>query len=210
MLTGLVQFASSFSKKITSLKFDKMKRREKMTTVYKLFSRFQEAEFIFLSYVQNKLRRKSIDAIMPFITKIGNLGAIWFVLAFILFLGTSTRIIGLVIVFGLFNHVIFCNYLLKNIVARSRPSLSVNDKKNTALKKDYSFPSGHACSSFIVVTILYLFSSPIYFVALPLSCLMAISRIYLGAHYPSDVIGGIIIGSGIGYLTYHLSMAVIS
>lgn len=66
----------------------------------------------------------------------------------------------------------------------------------------HSFPSGHAQTAFCVATYLsFLFKrfSPIF---LSLACLVALSRIYVGAHYPLDVIAGAAIGSIFSYIIW--------
>ena len=67
------------------------------------------------------------------------------------------------------------------------------------IRNYFSFPSGHAVVVFAAVTALvYLYgrkARPLYFLA----ALVGISRVYVGAHFPSDVIGGALIGSGISW-----------
>ncbi len=171
--------------------------------IYESLSRFQRLEFSFLWYVQSSLRTKSLDIFMASLSKLGNIGLIWFLLSFILYLDNATKAIAFAIVLGLVVHVFVCNLLLKNIFARSRPDLSASRKNFRIEHKDYSFPSGHTCSAFIVAAILYYFSSPYVIAVLPLATLMGFSRIYLGAHYPSDVVVGAIIGWIIGYFVYY-------
>jgi undecaprenyl-diphosphatase len=88
--------------------------------------------------------------------------------------------------------------LLKGIVNRERPEHNDNSRW------DSSFPSGHAASWFALAAV-YGAKYPKY--AIPLysaGVLMGLSRIYLGQHYPSDVLTGAVIGIGFGYLTLKL------
>ena len=68
-------------------------------------------------------------------------------------------------------------------------------------QKDFSFPSGHSCASFAAATAL-LGHLPlrIGIGLVILALLVALSRLYVGVHYPSDVLGGILVGIGAGCL----------
>ena len=60
---------------------------------------------------------------------------------------------------------------------------------------DYSFPSGHTCASFACTLVLYRILPKKYGVpAVLLAALIAFSRLYVGVHYPTDVLGGLAVG----------------
>lgn len=100
--------------------------------------------------------------------------------------------------------------ILKVVLRRVRPR---NDYVASMLFKTFSFPSGHAAGSIvsfglaaIVITLRWPeFALLAWIVALASSFLVGLSRIYLGAHYASDVIGGWILG-GIGLLVILYSL----
>ena len=141
---------------------------------------------------------------MLFITRRGDAGIIWIVLSIVLLLIPKTRKSGVVMVAALIVDVLLCNIVLKNLVARTRP-YDVNTGVHLLVAKlhDYSFPSGHTAASFASVTALYLAGEKkIWKFALVLACLIAISRLYLYVHYPTDVLGGILFGVISGYLGY--------
>lgn len=145
-----------------------------------------------------------LDKIMVFITRLGDAGIIWIVLSIVLLLIPKTRKSGVVMVAVLVVDVLLCNIVLKNLVARTRP-YDVNTGVHLLVAKlhDYSFPSGHTAASFASVTALYLAGEKkLWKFALVLACLIAISRLYLYVHYPTDVLGGILFGVISGYLGY--------
>lgn len=160
-------------------------------------------ELSILDWIQT-LHMPFLDKIMVFITRLGDAGIIWIVLSIVLLLIPKTRKSGAVMVVALVVDVLLCNIVLKNLVARTRP-YDVNTGVHLLVAKlhDYSFPSGHTAASFASVTALYLAGEKkLWKFALVLACLIAISRLYLYVHYPTDVLGGILFGVISGYLGY--------
>ena len=164
-------------------------------------------ELNILDWIQT-LHTPFLDKIMVFITRLGDAGIIWIVLSIVLLLIPKTRKSGAVMVVALVVDVLLCNIVLKNLVARTRP-YEVNTGVHLLVAKlhDYSFPSGHTAASFASVTALYLAGEKkLWKFALVLACLIAISRLYLYVHYPTDVLGGILFGVISGYLGYRKSI----
>lgn len=92
--------------------------------------------------------------------------------------------------------------IIKPIVARPRP-YSINKTVQLLVTplKDYSFPSGHTAASFASVSALYFAGKKkVAAGALILSIFIAFSRLYLYVHYPTDVLGGLIIGLLCGWI----------
>jgi undecaprenyl-diphosphatase len=93
-------------------------------------------------------------------------------------------------------------YTMKHAIARLRPCQVIEGiRLIITCPSSYSMPSGHAISSF-AVALFYLTQEYIALIwrlyPLLLASLIAFSRIYLGVHYPSDVLAGALLGAIIG------------
>ena len=92
--------------------------------------------------------------------------------------------------------------LLKNIVKRERPYKVYTGIFPDQIESDYSFPSGHTSSAFATATSLAITTKK-WYVALPAfawSASVGYSRIYLGQHYPSDVLMGALVGTSSAFI----------
>jgi undecaprenyl-diphosphatase len=91
--------------------------------------------------------------------------------------------------------------MLKEFFARQRPCNVLPDV-NAPLdcSGTYSFPSNHALNNFAAATLFSLLFPNFRVILFSVASLVAISRVYLGLHYPSDIIGGAILGIIFGYL----------
>ena len=149
-----------------------------------------------------KLHTPVLDKIMVFITNLGSAGIIWIILTVVCLIIPRTRKVGWVMAASLIVDLILCNGILKNLVARTRPC-DVNKSIQLLIKRpwDYSFPSGHTAASFASVTALYLAGEKkLWKPALALGCVIAFSRMYLYVHYPTDILGGILVGIFSGFI----------
>ena len=94
--------------------------------------------------------------------------------------------------------------LVKKLFPRKRPYLLIETTKILPNPlKDHSFPSGHTTAVFSVIVPFVLLTPLLAFYLIPLGISVGISRIYLGLHYPSDVIAGAILGACFGSLCYY-------
>lgn len=159
----------------------------------------QAAELAVLDWLQAHLRCDFLDAVMPWISRICDHGEIWILLAAVLLLLRKHRWTGMSLSFALILDLICCNIVLKPLVGRIRPFL-VNTAVEllTAPPADASFPSGHTAASFAAVFALRASGSPLWKPAAVLASVIAFSRLYLYVHWPTDVLGGIVVGAVVG------------
>ena len=100
--------------------------------------------------------------------------------------------------------------VVKNAVARERPCTAIEGiRLIVGWPKSYSLPSGHAISSFACAVPLYILSREYMMMQwrlypLALASVIAFSRLYLGVHYPTDVLAGAVLGAAIGMLLSYL------
>lgn len=169
----------------------------------------QAAELAVLDWLQAHLRCDFLDAVMPWISRICDHGEIWILLAAVLLLLLRKhRWTGMSLSFALILDLICCNIVLKPLVGRVRPFL-VNTAVEllTAPPADASFPSGHTAASFAAVFALRASGSPLWKPALVLAAGIAFSRLYLYVHWPTDVLGGILVGAAAGWAGARLADA---
>lgn len=160
-------------------------------------------ELRFLDFLQT-IHTPLLDKILAFITSLGNAGIIWIVLAVVLLILPKTRKTGIIVAAALLMDLVLCNLILKNLVARVRP-YDVNTAIAILIKKplDFSFPSGHTAASFAAMTALFLAKmKKAWIAALILAVLIAFSRLYFYVHYPTDVLGGAVVGILSGIIGY--------
>jgi len=140
-----------------------------------------------------------LDFLMPKLSLLGNGGAIWILAALALLCVRKYRRYGVLLLAGLALGVLAGNLVLKNWIARPRPCwLDSGVPLLIANPTGYSFPSGHALSSAIGAVMLTMTDRRFGRIAVPLAALIAFSRLYLYVHFPSDVLGGIVLGVLIG------------
>lgn len=139
------------------------------------------------------------DAVMTFITRWGNGGLIWILLAVGLLVYPKTRKVGLAMTIALVLDLIICNGTIKPLVGRARPC-DINPEVALLIPvpSGFSFPSGHTVSSFSSAAVLWRQKSRLFVPALILACLMGFSRLYLYVHFPSDVLAGVLLGIALG------------
>ena len=160
-------------------------------------------DFLILDFIQEYVKNPVLDFIMPKITILGNSGIIWIIAALVMLCIPKYRKSGYALSAGLIACLILGNLVLKPLVARVRPFDMIEGiKLLIQAPLDFSFPSGHTYSSVVGASVLTMTDKRFGYGAIPLAILIAFSRLYLYVHYPTDILGGILLGGIISVSLY--------
>ncbi|MBD3288051.1 phosphatase PAP2 family protein [candidate division KSB1 bacterium] len=139
--------------------------------------------------------RKKIDRFFYLLSRSGDGYLYGAVGAYLLFLRDMTGLKALLASLSAFSLELPVSVLIKKWARRIRPFESVEGILHLIKPPDkYSFPSGHAAAAFLIADILSFQFPPIQVPLYSWASLVGFSRIYLGVHFPSDVVAGMILG----------------
>lgn len=157
-------------------------------------------ELAVLDWIQLHLRCGFLDAVMPLVSWTCNHGELWILLTLVLLAQRRQRRRGLAVGCALVLDLAACNLLLKPLIGRLRP-FAVGPAVELLVPPplDPSFPSGHTAASFAAAFALRASGSPLWKPALAVAVVMGFSRMYLYVHWPSDVLGGAVLGAVLGW-----------
>jgi undecaprenyl-diphosphatase len=174
------------------------------------------AEFLFsqdlavFHFVNRTLSNPVLDWLMPFLTDLNKQKIVlWLVagaLAWMILSGkTEIRLAAILLILTVIISDQFNSHIVKFWFARPRPCLTYADVLlRVNCGSGFSFPSSHAVNNFAGAIVLSFFiprTTPwVYLFA----SLVAFSRIYVGVHYPLDVLGGAVIGTAVGAIVIGL------
>ena len=160
----------------------------------------------FLLFLQESVRNPLLNSIMIFITTLGNGGIIWIVATVALLISKKTRKAGIMSGIALIGSLLINNQLIKNLVQRPRPFVKFTDLQIIIpTPSEFSFPSGHTASSFAAASVFYRhLPKKLGIPSVILAGLIGFSRLYVGVHYPTDVIAGVLMGILLSYMAEFL------
>src|SRR5512132_2892544 len=148
--------------------------------------------------MRTRLHTPRTEEAMRALGKAGNNGAVWFGVNVVLALADPGNRESWLICAALGPLAIGVNYAVKLLVRRPRPVLEGLPPLGGA-PSSLSFPSAHATSSFACATAMTRIA-PEAAILFVLAAAIAVCRPYLGMHYPSDVLAGVLLGTGLGLI----------
>ena len=156
-----------------------------------------------LLWIQETLRCTPLNGLLGYYTRLGNAGMLWIVLSLLMLCFPKTRKAGLAGLLAMLLGLLCTNVTLKHLVGRTRPWLTVEGLVPLVAEHDpNSFPSGHTCAAFAAASAWWR-TLPwrwVRVLAVVLAALMGASRLYVGVHFPSDVLAGLAVGLLCGWL----------
>lgn len=152
----------------------------------------------FLLWVQEHLRMGGLNEVFRLITTLGNEGMIWIGLILVMLVFKRTRRTALCCALSMILTLLLVNIAIKPLVARTRPYVLLEGLEILVSRPgDFSFPSGHSAHAMACAWVIFRkIRNKWGVLALIFAILMALSRLYVGVHYPTDVIFGCLAGMG--------------
>lgn len=154
-------------------------------------------------FINDTISNSFFDKFFPFITNVKHWYLVYIVLWFVLLIkgGKIGKIAAIGIILVITASDQFSSNLLKNLFERIRPCNALDDVNLLVnCSRSYSFPSSHAVNNFAVAFYFYKLYPKLKWVLFITAFLVALSRPYVGVHYPFDILIGAFIGMAIGYI----------
>jgi undecaprenyl-diphosphatase len=158
-------------------------------------------------FINLTLQNPVFDWLMPFITERNHWFPVWGVAVVGLLWkgGRKGRIVVLLIIPVIFLSDQISAHVLKPLIARSRPCVALPDVHLlVGMKTSYSFPSAHAANFFATATFFNHFYPKYRWWYFTAASMVALSRVFIGVHYPLDIIVGGILGAACTYFVIYI------
>ena len=167
--------------------------------------RLRQMDESLMRIVQSRCRNRVSNFFMIVMTYLGG-GVIWCVWAGFLCGHPATRQLGICCYVSFWSAWLISSQILKRVFGRPRAYDAMQDVVPLVPRpKDLAFPSTHAADAFSVAVLLLLIRPPAEgCVAMVLAVLTAYSRIHVGVHYLTDVLGGAVFGSLCAVVCYYI------
>ena len=168
-----------------------------------MFHLFKALDIKIFFLINQTLSNPVFDSIMPLITNKNNWVLIIIILFFYLAIMNGRRgqiaFVILIVVVGLTDS--FSTFILKPYFGRIRPSYDIYEYINLLVAKGgkWSMPSNHAANISAIAVVLSYFYDKMKIPLYSLAVIIAFSRVYVGVHYPADVLLGGLIGYGMAW-----------
>jgi undecaprenyl-diphosphatase len=156
-------------------------------------------------FINHSLANPVFDVVMPFLTDLNRMrigqvlylaGVLWLIFKG----GRNGRMAAALLIIGIIVSDQLSSSVLKPLVGRIRPCYALGGVRLLVeCGGGLSFPSSHAVNNFCAAVILASFYKRQRWIWFSVAALIAFTRPYIGVHYPSDILGGALIGAGCGY-----------
>jgi undecaprenyl-diphosphatase len=156
-----------------------------------------------LRWIEHSLRLPFLNEAVCFYTNLGDSGLMFIALALLMLCFARTRRAGGTALTAMTLGLVVTNLTIKPLVSRARPWVVMENFETLVRSSDQnSFPSGHTCAAFAFAVAVCMTARPRWLraAAMAAAVLMGLSRLYVGVHFPSDVLAGAVIGSLCGAL----------
>ncbi|CDZ74250.1 PAP2 (type 2 phosphatidic acid phosphatase) family protein [Peptoniphilus sp. ING2-D1G] len=125
---------------------------------------------------------------------LGTGGIFFVIIGIVMILNKKTRLMGIHVLISLGLCLILGNLLLKPTIGRVRPYVKFNRAIIVEPLKDFSFPSGHTYSAFSTAFSINYYDEELGKFMMFVGAVMGFTRMYLYVHYPTDILGGVVLG----------------
>lgn len=167
-----------------------------------LFRHIDQAEYAWCLRLNRSCQRRSLRQLLAAVSRLGD-GVFWYVLVLSLPLiyGQAAVLPALRMTLVGCAGVALYKYLKSRLV-RERPYISlIGIVPGTRVLDRYSFPSGHTLHAVSFTTLIVAGFPELAWLCVPFTMLVAMSRVVLGLHYPTDVAAGALMGAGLASLS---------